>query len=115
MRRENMTSIQSQLREMDSKVNILMQKIQTIEKNEEIIGRTIVMHNNKIKKLESSVSKKAGGGGADMGEMEKKFAKKSELNELKYELNSINPLDFVTIEQVKELVREEVKNELKNK
>ena len=75
------------LHTLDSKISLIAQKIKMIEKNEEVIGRTIVMHNEKLRGIESAqastpsdaVSQAAGAEsarldqsqGADFGELKR--------------------------------------------
>ncbi|MFA6048581.1 MAG: hypothetical protein WC792_01365 [Candidatus Micrarchaeia archaeon] len=109
--------LKMEIHTLDSKISLIAQKIKMIEKNEEVIGRTIVLHNDKLRKLEEGgAGASAGAGGADLGDLKKsvsdlqalveKCATKDELRELKYVLDTINPLDYATISQVKELLDE---------
>ena len=111
--------LKMELHTLDSKISLIAQKIKMIEKNEEVIGRTIVLHNDKLRKLEEGGAGPSAGasvGGGDLDELKKsisdlqtlveKCATKDELRELKYVLDTINPLDYATISQVKELLDE---------
>ena len=110
---KDLAALQADVRSVETKIDLIVQKINTIEKNEEVIGRTIVAHNEKLKRIEE---KGGGDSSAIKDELEeslsKKFATKAEVQELKYVLDTVNPLSFATIDQVKELL-EEVKKELK--
>ena len=111
---KDVAALQADLRSAETKIDLIVQKINTVEKNEEVIGRTIVAHNEKLKRIEEK-----GGGGGDSSALKdeledalsKRFATKQEVQELKYVLDTVNPLSFATIDQVKELL-EEMKKEL---
>jgi len=111
---------------LDSKISLIAQKIRMIEKNEDIIGRTIVVHNDKLHKLESAgpaplaASTAQAQGESNSGlaaevealrkqvaELREQAATKSEVSELHYTLDTINPLDFVTLKQARKLIAEE--------
>lgn len=104
---------------MDSKINLLAEKIKSIDRNEEVIGRTLVAMNDRVKKLEAggvAGAAGAGGGGAapaevkELREQVEKLAKsavtREEFQQLRYVIETINPLEYATIDQVRELVRE---------
>ena len=108
-------SVMADLRSLDSKLGLIAQKLRTMEKNEEVIGRTLIALNARLKKLEEQAS--SGGfsaipgnrpSTASAGELERKFATKQELTELRYVLDTINPLEFATISQVRELLEEKL-------
>jgi hypothetical protein len=96
-----------------------------IEKNEDIIGRTIVVHNGKLQKLESGGAGQSAGPSAggepqsglasevealkkQVAELQQQAATKAEVAELHYTLDTINPLDFVTLKQARKLINEEI-------
>ncbi len=109
-KKEDLETIVSELRSLDSKVALLNQKLATSDKNAEVIARTLVAMNNRLKKLEEGWQARApsGGASANAEELERKFATKQEIKELKYVLDSINPLEYATISQVRELVNEKL-------
>jgi hypothetical protein len=111
------------MRSVESKIDLIVQKIKGIERNEEVIGRTLVAQNERLKKLESEIA--AGGGGAggasgaDVAELKKGFeelqktaAKQEDLLELKYIIDEINPLEFARTDQMQEFVRDEIARQL---
>ncbi|MBI5636226.1 hypothetical protein HY993_04660 [Candidatus Micrarchaeota archaeon] len=106
-------AVQNDIHTLDSKITLITQKLQTIEKNMEVIGRTMIALNERIKKLESSKtdSPLTASGKIDHEQMQKLYATKQELNELKYVLNSINPLEYAKIGQVRELIEETLSTE----
>ena len=103
--KDSMEVFRAELQTLDSKINLLVQQIKTIEKNQEIIGRTMITLNEKIEKVSRSAV--TGGGKAEIDES--KFVTKQEFKELKSVLESINPLEYATIDQVKELLDETLK------
>jgi hypothetical protein len=103
-----------------------------MENNEEVIGRTLVAQNERLKKLEALAAEGGsfGGGGAGAGgasaaeiaELRKEFealaknaAKQEDLLELKYTLDQINPLEFARADQMEEFVRDEIEKQLEER
>ena len=121
---KKLDDIKAELQMLDSKISLIAQKIRMIEKNEDIIGRTIVVHNDKIHKLEtgapvaasSAPVSEAGGSLAteieslkkQVADLREQMATKKEVSELHYTLDSVNPLDFVTLKQARKLIQEEL-------
>ncbi len=118
--------LKAEIQMLDSKISLIAQKIRMIEKNEDIIGRTIVTHNDKLAKIESAgqlpstgsfpASGESNSGLASevdalkkqVAELREQAATKAEVSELHYTLDSINPLDFVTLKQARKLIAEEL-------
>lgn len=98
-------SASSDFQVLDSKINLMAQKISNMEKNEEIMGRTLIALNQKIKELESRAPGSGGKTGASEN-LDAKYATKQEVQELKFILDDLNPLEYATIDQVKELLEE---------
>ncbi len=105
--------LQSQLRTMDSKINLLAGKLKTLEKNQEITGRTLLSLRDKVKSGTGEAVSAAASSMVDDAEL---AAVKKDLEEmrqtvgeLKYILDSINPLNYATIDQVKDLLDERLK------
>jgi len=123
-----------QLREdvkaMNSAISILSQKMRHLTRNEKILGRNLIVLNKKIKEfgetgLNEGVSeetkkeleelkkellkanKKIEELNIVMANQSRKFVGADELKELRYIVDSINPLDLATLEQVKELIKRE--------
>ena len=46
---------------LDSKVRVIAQRMKIIEKNEQIIGKTLISHNKALKELEKEISGLKGG------------------------------------------------------
>lgn len=106
-KKEEQERIFAELRTLDAKLEVLAQKIKTIEKNEEVLGRTLLAVSAKLKKIEQGGF---GGGGKSTSteELDKKYATKSDLAEMRYVVDAINPLDYATISQVRDLVDEKL-------
>lgn len=105
--------LKSDLITLDSKINLLVQKIRTMEKNEEVIGRTLVSSVQKIKGLEEKADSESSGGSshsADIQELKKEMQELSEdVRELKYVMDMINPLEYAKISQVREMIEDRLK------
>ena len=106
-KKEDQERVFSELRTLDAKLEVLAQKIKTIEKNEEVLGRTLLNLNSKLKKMEQG-GVGGGGKGASTEEMDKRYALKSDLAEMRYVVDAINPMDYATITQVRDLVDEKL-------
>lgn len=109
--KDAMESFSAELQTLDSKLNLIAQKIKTMEKNEEIMGRTLITLNEKVEK-----AAREGGSGTSRSDIdESKFVTRKEIEELKAMLDEINPLEFATIDQVKELLDDYAKKMQKGK
>lgn len=106
-KKEDQERVFAELRTLDAKLEVLAQKIRTIEKNEEVIGRTLLALSSKLKKLEQGGF---GGGskGTSTDELDKRYALKSDLAEMRYVVDAINPMDYATISQVRDYVDEKL-------
>ncbi len=115
---------------LDSKLRLLAQRIKIIENNIQVMARTIVNHNKKLKELEekagtgldedqivSRVLEKVGhpvsaGEPVDMTKIEEDLSAirddlarlKAKVSQLEYIINSMNTMNFVTIDQLKEAI-----------
>ena len=115
-------AIKADLRTLDSKINLIAQKIRVMEKNEDVLGRTMVTLNDKLHKLEESGGRASAAAasrpdsGAASEELKEKVkaleekldATHSQVLEMKYVIDSINPLEYATINQVRELLEEKL-------
>lgn len=131
-----------ELHALDSKMKVVAQRMKIIEKNEQIIGKTLISHNKKLKELErkGGISGPAPSTGREelrglidefkrtsvdvhntvekaKAEIQKNkdlIAKiQVDIRDMKYILDSVNPVAYVTIDQVEDLVKEKVERELK--
>jgi len=116
--------IREDIRALNSSILLITQKIKYLVRNEKILGRNLVVLNKKIRTLEEkivSMPTSTSSGGASTPEVDllkqkiimleaqvedliTRAALKEELKELKYIINSINPLEFATLTQVRELI-----------
>lgn len=115
-------------RSLNSAVSVLTQKIKFLVRNEKILGQNLVVLNKKISRLQQQ-SEQNQGIPSDLmdrlAEIEKKLElqearieqlnelvnrlstsnlSETELKELQHLVKSINPLEFVTLEQLKDYV-----------
>lgn len=112
--------IRNQLRTLDSKVNLLAERLKTVESNQEIAGRTLLALKDQVRRPAASEKPSDSairGPAVDLGPLEADVKSlksdvrelKSVVEELKYVLDSINPLTYATIDQVKELLDDRMK------
>jgi vacuolar-type H+-ATPase subunit I/STV1 len=116
-------SIRDDIRALNSSILLITQKIKYVVRNEKILGRNLIVLNKKLKRLEEKVVSPqniSGSGanseevedlrkkidllGAQLSDLQQRMVSKEDLKELKYIIDSINPLEFVTIKQVKDLI-----------
>ncbi len=135
------SSMSASLASLDAKLKLIAQRLKILENNEQVIGRTLVTHNKKLKELEASIS--AGGGKVDVGKLKDEIREelkaekiaagneiappiddamprresadirdlkkaveelRQQVAELKYITDSINPLEYITLEQLNDVV-----------
>lgn len=119
------------IRALNSSILIISQKMKYVVRNEKILGRNLIVLNKKLKTLEEKIaSGSIGGQGENAEQVQELIAKLEETNkrlavieteisdlkqnkasseqlqEMKYVIDTINPLSFATIEQVKEMLEE---------
>lgn len=111
---------------LNSAVSLISQKMRHIARNEKILGRNIIVLNKKMKELAESsanqaipeslsrrieeiernledANKKIEEINIVVAHLRKEFVSHGEFNELKQIVDAINPLELVTIDQVKEI------------
>lgn len=127
------SGIKEDIKALNSSILLISQKMKYVVRNEKILGRNLIVLNRKLKKLEDSIESGAGGGAlsaeqvveisdqlkkmnerlalteAQISEIRDTYAPADQLKELKYVIDSINPLEFVTIKQVEELINKKLK------
>ena len=115
--------IGADIRALNSSILLMTQKIKYIVRNEKILGRNLIVLNKKIKTLDEKITLNPQGKGSDVDSEEvnslkqqvsmlqaqvedlgSRLATKEEIKELKYVIDSINPLEFTTLSQVKEMI-----------
>jgi len=125
----------AEIKALNTTVMLLSQKMAYLVRNEKILSKNILILNEKINKLAEGGSKSQGSSVdleeieninskiVDLYEKQKtikqdmeylksnidglkdSFVTKEELQELKYIIDTINPLEFVTYQQLKELLK----------
>lgn len=131
--------IQADMRALNSSVLLLSQKMQYLVRNEKILGRNLIVLSKRLKEIEASgpsggngtlppgfslqmeeIAKKLDGHGQKLLELQNAFedykersASKEQLSELKYVIDAINPLEFVTQKQLQESLKKGVAKKTK--
>ncbi|MCR4369406.1 MAG: hypothetical protein NUV67_05880 [archaeon] len=121
------SGINSDIKALNSSILVISQKIKYLVRNEKILGRNLLVLNKKLKALQD-----ARGGGSVPEDLQKQlseissrlsqnaegiarlesevenikqnYAKAESVAEIKYVIDSINPMEFVTLKDVRELV-----------
>ncbi len=124
--------LREDIRALNSAISIISQKMRHLTRNEKILGRNLIVLNKKVKELAEmkesqalppSVSKKFEELEKKIEENEKRieelnmiiahlrkeFVTSDELKELRQIIDSINPLELATLDQVKELIEKNKK------
>jgi hypothetical protein len=148
--------VPSSINALDSKLRLVAQRIKIIENNEQIIGRTLVSHNKKMKELSDvvealkAVGVKGGAtassdkmkseiitelaarlptvsGAGESADVMKQLLRmreeldatrklldkvRSDISEMKYVVDSINPVAYVTVDQVREIIDEKLEKRM---
>ncbi len=117
----------SDVRALNTSILVISQKLKYIIRNEKILARNMLVLNKKIKALQEGGLPRnpdseggMGGGFSDMGRklaenseliislqselelVKETYAKAEDLKEMKYVIDSINPLEFVTVKDLNE-------------
>jgi len=122
--------IREDIRALNSSILLVTQKMKFLVRNEKILGRNLVVLNKKIKNIEDkltltpqsqsnssnvsseeveSLKQKITLLEAQIEDMRSRTATTEALKELKYVIDSINPLEFATLSQVRELIDKRLK------
>ncbi len=125
----------NQLREdvkaLNSAISIVSQKMRHVTRNEKILGRNLIVLNKKIKEFSErgsgavpegmdtqmkefslqlrEVSAQIDELRAEINHLKESSVSSEKLAEIKYVVDSINPSEMATIEQVKEMIDERLK------
>jgi hypothetical protein len=141
-------TVASSISALDAKIRLVAQRIRIIENNEQVMSRTVISQNKKLKEIEATLA--AGvGGKVDIDALKKAFKEelklersgepmqplmveeytaakggapsagfkelKQELSELrkqveeiKYVLESVNPMEYLTIEDVNDVIERKI-------
>ena len=131
-----LTNLASQVSTISASLSVIEQKLTHIGRNEQILNKNIISLNNKMKELEKTVHEAGGGEGlspeamqqinqtmealrAQLEEMQKQIEAVSaqgmtaglsedDVRKLKYIVETIDPLKFVTIDQVEKIISEKM-------
>ncbi|MCD6247213.1 MAG: hypothetical protein J7J87_02145 [Candidatus Diapherotrites archaeon] len=124
--------LREDIRALNSAISIISQKMRHLTRNEKILGRNLIVLNKKVKELAEMRESQAlpPGVSKKFEELEKKieenekrieelnmiiahlrkeFVTSDELKELRQIIDSINPLELATLDQVKELIEKNKK------
>lgn len=134
MQQQGMPSVggvREDIRALNSSILLVTQKMKFLARNEKILGRNLVVLNKKIKNLEDkfSLAPKEDSSSSDVSSKEvsdlkqkivlleaqledlrSRTATTESLKELKYVIDSINPLEFATLSQVRDLIDKRLKS-----
>lgn len=115
------------IKALNSSILVISQKIKYLVRNEKILGRNLLVLNKKVKGLQSGegieidlssvenelgeISKKVSSNAdaiaelqSDVENIKDNYAKAEDVAEIKYVIDSINPLEFVSVKDVKDLM-----------
>jgi predicted PilT family ATPase len=129
--------LQEDIKALNSSILVISQKMQYLIRNEKILGRNLIVLSKRIKEFESggisgsniseaglnelrsgldeSLAKSNDYGQkilelqAEIQGIRDRYAKQEELKEMKYIVDTIHPLEFVTIKQVQEMIEKKIK------
>lgn len=112
--------IRTTIRTLDSKINLVVERLKTLESNQEIAGRTLLALKDQVKRPAPTASERPSAAAApavDLSPIQADLKKlkgdvkelSSTVEELKYVLDQINPLNYATVDQVKDLLDEKLK------
>lgn len=123
------------VRALNSAVTLLSQKMKHLIRNEKILGRNLIVLNRRVKEVAEGRSGAATVSG-DFSQIEPRLKELNEkiealnielnelkassvpaetIKELKYVVDSINPLEYTTIDQVKAMIEEKLGGSEKKK
>ncbi|MDO8648039.1 MAG: hypothetical protein Q7R70_06545 [Candidatus Diapherotrites archaeon] len=129
---------------LNSSILLLSQKMQYVVRNEKILGRNLLVLNKKIEELQNRKPSDEGGASAKdtqalkqdlentsteltrlghsmievrdaLEQVKLNYAKSEDFKELKYVIDAINPLEFVSVKQVDALIERKIQEALKKK
>ncbi len=100
------SNLENDVRSLQSKLDLVVQKMNNFEKNMQVLGKTVVAVNDKVKGIRAG----SGSPGASLeagkiGELEKQVGElKEDVAEIKHTVDMVNPLEFVTRDVVREMI-----------
>ncbi len=122
--------VNSDITALNSSILLLSQKMRFLIRNEKILGRNLIVVNKKLKEMQESriqgsgpIDSAAFGNEfsqissrldeiterlvrmeSEVENIRQNYAKSEQVSEIKYVVNSINPLEFATLKDVQEIV-----------
>lgn len=133
-----LAKINSDIRALNSSILILTQKLKFVVRNEKILGRNLVVLNKKIKSIEFAGATNGQSGGAidsneivalrqkldeqsallaqvqsDISFVKGTYAKEEELKEVKFVVDAINPLEFLSRKDLEQILAQKPKSKSK--
>jgi hypothetical protein len=128
-------SMNRDLKALSAAVMVITQKIKYLVRNEKILGRNLIVINKRVRDLQAQVSQSQNQGVNDsvraalddlthqvgaisqrLVELEAKVddvsrssAKNEDVREIKYVVDTLNPLHFITVEQAQQMINKEKK------
>ncbi len=122
--------LQQDVRSLNSSLLVIAQKMKYVVRNEKILGRNLIVLNKKLKVFEEKITTGQIGGQsavdseqvqelvdkleessqriaeleARVQQLSEKTASKEEVQEMHFVVDAINPLEFVTIDQAKDMI-----------
>ena len=120
--------ISSDIKALNSSILVISQKIKYLVRNEKILGRNLLVLNKKIKTLQegrmsgsgdlsnvetelAEINNKLSANAdaiaqiqSDVENIKENYAKAETVAEMKFVIDSINPLEFVSVKEVKDLM-----------
>jgi len=120
--------LREDIKALNSAISILSQKMRNLARNEKILGRNLIVLNKKVRELSElkggsavpsglaekieTIEKKMDDNSRRLEELNtivshlrKEFVSYDEFKELRQIVDAINPLELVTLDQVKEIVQ----------
>lgn len=133
--------VRKDIKALNSAILMISQKIKYITRNEKILGRNLIVLNKKVKEIAPSSEQKGAADTTQLGNVSTElqtltdkvdrlssalseietnietvrdtYAKDSALKEIKYVVDSINPLEFVTYKDVEDIIEQKLKKKKK--
>lgn len=124
---DNNSSSSQDIKALQSSILVLSEKIKYLVHNEKILSRNILILNKKVAAKADNAGSSSGFNSEQMQQIlteikevkskirniesslemfSKRYAKAEELKEMKYIIDNINPLEYTTVSQVKNLIKE---------
>ena len=107
------SNLENDVRSLQSKLDLLVQKMNTFEKNMQVLGKTVVAVNERVKSVQAGSASQGGGANAaklqsiedDLNQL------KQDVAEAKHTIDMVNPLEFVTRDVVLEMISDAQKKD----